>query len=164
MRRFPRDPNRKQRIPFLADPARLEAALCRLEGKLGSEEHCGLRHHRVVIKRQNLVDYHEGKQADDLQIHEVDQQERVVFDRKLFGQWMSFDGCLQVNVLLRAYLDKVAAASGDRKPPGIEESDVESEGDAEVAEHGVAEMWRAVRRAVAEHMQAPKDLGEEMRP
>ena len=43
VRRFPRDPNREQRVPFLASPRRLEAALDRLEGRLGSSRHLGFR-------------------------------------------------------------------------------------------------------------------------
>ena len=155
VRRFPRDPNRKQRVPFLADPARLEAALARLEGRMGSDEHCGLKYHRVVINRENLADYRDGE-PDGLQVHEVDQRERVIFDRKLFGQWMGLDGCLQVNVLLRAHLDKVVVPGGH-----VEESDVESEDDAEGNDQKLAQMWCVVRRAVAEHMQAPKDAGME---
>ena len=117
----------------------------------------------MIINRENLADYHEGKQADDLQIHEVDQRERIIFDRKLFGQWMGFDGCLQVNVLLRAHLDKFLGASDDIKSPGMEEVDVGSEDEEGVLDDGLAEMWCVVRRAVAEHMQTSKDLAEKKR-
>ena len=56
IRRFPRDPNRKQRVPFIASPSRLRAALDRLEGKLDSPEHKGMRYFRVVVNRENLQD------------------------------------------------------------------------------------------------------------
>ena len=92
VRRFPRDPNRKQRVPFLAHPGRLKAALDRLEGRLGGKPHLGLRYHAVTVNRDNLADYPHGRQPDGLQIHEVDQREGLVFDRKLFGQWLGYAG------------------------------------------------------------------------
>ena len=79
MRRFPRDPNRKQRVPFIASPARLQAALDRIEGKLDSDEHVGLRYHRIVVNRENLDDYAEGQEPKGLQVQIVDQREDIVF-------------------------------------------------------------------------------------
>ena len=84
VRRFPRDPNRKQRVPFIASPARLQAALDRIEGKLDSDEHVGLRYHRIVVNRENLVDYAEGQEPKGLQVQIVDQREDIVFDQSLF--------------------------------------------------------------------------------
>ena len=43
VRRYPRDPSKPQRVPFQASPARLTAALDRLEGKLGTEAHRGFK-------------------------------------------------------------------------------------------------------------------------
>ena len=43
VRRYPRDPSKPQRVPFQASPARLTAALDRLEGKLGTEPHRGFK-------------------------------------------------------------------------------------------------------------------------
>ena len=90
VRRFPRDPNRKQRVPFIASPARLRAALDRIEGKLDSAEHVGLRYHRIVVNRENLVDYAEGQEPKGLQVQIVDQREDIVFDQSLSQRWMAF--------------------------------------------------------------------------
>ena len=68
VRRFPRDPNRKQRVPFLASPRRLEAALDRLEGNLGSDRHLGFRQHVIPVNRENLHDYKEGEAPQGLQV------------------------------------------------------------------------------------------------
>ena len=90
VRRFPRDPNRKQRVPFIASPARLQAALDRIEGRLDSDEHVGLRYHRIVVNRANLADYAEGQEPKGLQVQIVDQREDIVFDQSLFERWMAF--------------------------------------------------------------------------
>ena len=67
VRRFPRDPNRKQRVPFLTSPRRLEAALDRLEGRLGSSRHLGFRQHVIPVNRENLRDHKEGEEPQRLQ-------------------------------------------------------------------------------------------------
>ena len=68
VRRFPRDPNRKRGVPFLASPRCLEAALGRLEGRLGSSRHLGFRQHASPVDRENLRDYKEGEEPQGLQV------------------------------------------------------------------------------------------------
>ena len=151
VRRFSKDPNRKQRVPFIANPKRLTAALDRLEGRLGDTKHLGLAYHNVRVNRDNVRDYPEDAQAHGMQVHEVQQRERLVFDRKLFAEWIGepnkIEHNLQLNALVRQYLDRnfdAAAASN--------ESDEESGSELDDHEADLSRKWRFVRRAVSQHM------------
>ena len=110
IRRYPRDPSRQQRVPFIASPARLEAALDRLEGRLGTPPHLGFCQHVIPINRENLQDYTDGQEPQGMQVQVVDQGHGFCIDEPFFARWMgSGQGgqtCFQVNVLLRAYLDE----------------------------------------------------------
>ena len=92
-----------------------------------------------------------GEQAEGLQIHEVQQREGLVFDRKLFGQWLGEldkrENCLQLNVLLRQYLDSELETTAE-----IDESDEESGSEGDVDDAGLSKAWAFVRRAVSQHM------------
>ena len=90
VRRFPRDPNRKQRVPFLASPRRLEAALDRLEGRLGSNVHLGFCQHVIPVNRENLSDYIEGQEPQGFQMQVVEQRQGIQLDRKLFAKWLFY--------------------------------------------------------------------------
>ena len=151
VRRFSKDPNRKQRVPFIASPKRLTAALDRLEGRLGHTKHLGLAYHNVRVNRDNVRDYPEDAQAHGMEVREVQQRDRLVFDKKLFAQWMgtpnNIEANLQLNALVRQYLDRnfdAAAASN--------ESDEESGCELGNHEAEFSKMWRFVCRAVSEHM------------
>ncbi len=53
VRRFPRDPNCKQRVSILASPARLQCVLDPIDAEPDSDEHVGLRDQRIVFNREN---------------------------------------------------------------------------------------------------------------
>ena len=98
-----------------------------------------------------MRDYPEDAQAHGMQVHEVQQRERLVFDRKLFAEWIGepnkIEPNLQLNALVRQYLDRnfdAAAASN--------ESDEESGCELGNHEAEFSKMWRFVCRAVSEHM------------
>ena len=86
-----------------------------------------------------------------MQIHEVQQREGLVFDRKLFEQWLGElhkrENCLQLNVLLRQYLDSELETTAHS-----DESDEDSGSVGPVDDAGLAKAWRFVRRAVSQHM------------
>ena len=153
IRRFPRDPNRKQRVPFLASPRRLEAALDRLEGKLGGKAHLGFTQHVIPVNRANLAEYVEGQEPQGLQLQVVEQRQAIRFDRGLFSKWLGSatdvreagrsqvatggDACLQLNVLLRLHLDSALAKTSEDAPMDAEGSDDDA------AESGEEDAWLA---------------------
>ena len=152
IRRFPRDPNRKQRVPFVANPRRLEAALDRLEGRLGTAAHLGFHQHEIPIKRDNLADYKDDQEPVGLQVQVVDQGEDFMIDRDFFSRWIGSsqgeEACFQVNVLLRLHLDEVLGDEGAQAGSG---DDGSSSDGATAAEGALWESraWRRVCRDVA---------------
>ena len=98
VRRCPKDPNRKQRVPFLASRLRLQRALDRLArpvaeggslalqpGALTPEGYVGL------VCRENLEQFEateEGAEPSGLQVHVVDQKFLDRLDYNLFTMWL----------------------------------------------------------------------------
>ena len=157
IRRFPRDPNRKQRVPFIASPSRLRAALDRLEGKLDSPEHKGMRYYRVVVNRDNLQDYREGEVPDGLHVQVVDQKEELIFDRSLLEHWLRLGtengSCLELSVMLFAYLRRVCASEvpADATSNGSGEDDEVHADDScdALPSAWYRRAWRHVRQSTA---------------
>ena len=96
IRRCPKDPNRKQRLPFLVSRGRLERALDRLckpaeeggslalqPGALTSDGYLSL------VNRANLEAYGEGKEPEGLQVAVVEQGPWERIEYGLFAMWMS---------------------------------------------------------------------------
>ena len=114
VRRQSRDPNKPQRVPFIARPAQLTAALDRLEGKLDSPAHLGFRTNALItqggctgsvrVARENLAEYRDGQEPAGLNVHEVPQQEEFLMDRALFEKWLAPDMCMELNQLLQMHL------------------------------------------------------------
>ena len=112
VRRCPKDPNRKQRVPFLASRLRLQRALDRLArpvaeggslalqpGALTPEGYVGL------VCRENLEQFEateEGAEPSGLQVHVVDQKSLERLDYNLFTMWLVCNLELQLNVFVRA--------------------------------------------------------------
>jgi hypothetical protein len=168
IRRFPRDANRKQRVPFIASPARLEAALNRLEGKLGTPPHLGFCQHDIPINRRNLQDYDDGKEPQGMQVQVVDQGLDFIIDQHFFASWMGStpdeQGCFQVNVLLRAHLDLELEDSVESDAAEEEEEEEEVESTAGgVSDPWAACAWRRICRAVA-HAEAEQEPAERETP
>ena len=106
IRRCPKDPHRKQRVPFLVSRLRLERALDRIcrpveeggsvalrPGGLTPEGYLGL------VKRENLEQYsntEEGEEPVGLQTQEVEQQIWKKMEKKLFAMWISARLSLQL--------------------------------------------------------------------
>ena len=78
VRRFPKDPNRMQRVPFVVSRRRLEAGLNELTKPEAEGGHKAFQKNRLVvnglvpIQRENLADYEEGVEPK-MDIHVVDQ-------------------------------------------------------------------------------------------
>ena len=159
IRRFPRDASRKQRVPFVASPARLAAALDRLEGRLGTPPHLGFCQHDIPINRKNLQDYEDGQEPQGMQVQVVDQGSDFCIDQHFFARWMGSgqdeQGCFQVNVLLRAYLDE---ALEDSAASDVADDDAETTLGV-VSDPWAACAWRRVCRAVA-HAEAEREPEE----
>jgi hypothetical protein len=164
IRRFPRDPNRKQRVPFVASPKRLEAALNRLEGRLGTAPHLGFNQHEIPINRGNLEGYEDGQEPAGLQVQIIDQGQDFRIDRDFFAHWMGSgqdeETCFQVNVLLRAHLGEVLADE-DAPADGGDESGSDAAGVAE--DSWEARAWRRVCRDVA-RAEAEREAEERVAP
>ena len=93
VRRFPKDPNRKQRVPFVVSRQRLEAALNQLTrpeaegGHRAFQENRLVRNGRVPIAQENLEEYKEGEEPEGLQVTVVEQHETCCLDEALLGRW-----------------------------------------------------------------------------
>ena len=121
VRRAPRDPARKQRVPFLANPHRLRAALKCLQehneafqpGAVGSSIDS------IQVNMDNLKDYPESGEAPDLQIKTIDQLEEFFIDKKLFKAWLSPINALELNTALleRMVLPELKRDCGDSAVP-----------------------------------------------
>ena len=87
VRRFPKDPNRKQRVPFVVSRRRLERALNQLVkpeqqgGHQAFQDDRLVRNGRVPVHEANLEEYadtEEGAEPEGLQVLTVDQGERFL--------------------------------------------------------------------------------------
>ena len=112
IRRCPKDPHRKQRVPFLVSRLRLERALDRVfkpveqggsyamrPGGLTPEGYLGF------VKRENLDQYsntEQGEEPEGLEWQHCDQQIWKKIEKKLFVMWMSSRLSLQLAAHVRA--------------------------------------------------------------
>ena len=94
VRRFPKDSNRKQRVPFVVSRTRLEAALEQLTKPLDEGGHqafhldFGAGNGPVPVNRKNLDDYHpDGAEPEGLEVSIVDSGENLELDEALLGRW-----------------------------------------------------------------------------
>ena len=100
VRRFPKNPNRLQRVPFVVSRRRLEAGLDELTKSEAEGGHKAFQQNRLVqngrvkIRRENLDDYNEGVEPT-LEIVVVDQG-RMDVDEALFEKWISKEQHLQL--------------------------------------------------------------------
>ena len=111
IRRCPKDPNRKQRVPFLVSRRRLENALNRIcrplqDGGSLALQPGGLTTGGYVdlVCRENLKQYADSEQGEEpvgLQVHVIEQSPWEHIERKLFAMWMSTSLELQMAAKLR---------------------------------------------------------------
>ena len=109
--RCPKDPNRKQRVPFLVSRRRLENALNRIcrplqDGGSLALQPGGLTTGGYVdlVCRDNLKQYADSEQGEEpvgLQVHVIEQSPWEHIERKLFAMWMSTSLELQMAAKLR---------------------------------------------------------------
>ena len=111
IRRCPKDPNRKQRVPFLVSRRRLENAMNRIcrplqDGGSLALQPGGLTTGGYVdlVCRENLKQYADSEQGEEpvgLQVHVIEQSPWEHIERKLFAMWMSTSLELQMAAKLR---------------------------------------------------------------
>ena len=111
VRRCPKDPNRKQRVPFLVSRRRLERALHRICRPLEEGGSVALQPGALtpggfveLLRPQNLQQYadsEEGEEPDGLQVQVVDQAPWERIEKKLFAMWMSTSLELQMAAKVR---------------------------------------------------------------
>ena len=99
VRRCPKDPNRKQRVPFLVSRRRLERALDRICRPLEEGGSVALQPGALtpggfveLVRHENLQQYadsEEGEEPDGLQVQVVDQAPWERIEKKLFAMWVS---------------------------------------------------------------------------
>eukprot|EP00434_Breviolum_minutum_P046505 symbB.v1.2.042114.t1/scaffold9269.1/size3754/1 len=112
IRRCPKDPHRKQRVPFLVSRLRLERALDRVfkpveEGGSYAMRPGGLTPEGYLgfVKRENLEQYsntEQGEEPEGLEWQHCDQQIWKKIEKKLFVMWMSSRLSLQLAAHVRA--------------------------------------------------------------
>ena len=112
IRRCPKDPHRKQRVPFLVSRLRLERALDRVfkpveEGGSYAMRPGGLTPGGCLgfVKRGNLEQYsntEQGEEPEGLEWQHCDQQIWKKIEKKLFVMWMSSRLSLQLAAHARA--------------------------------------------------------------
>ena len=107
VRRFPKDPNRKQRVPFVVSRTRLEAALNQLVRPEAEGGHRAfqrdrlVRHGLVPILRENLNEYDpDGAEPTGMQVSVVEQGGKFVLDKPLLGKWVVLQSVVLVLVLV----------------------------------------------------------------
>ena len=99
VRRCPKDPNRKHRVPFLVSRRRLERALHRICRSLEEGGSVALQPGALtpggyveLVRPENLQQYadsEEGEEPDGLQVQVVEQEPWERIEKKLFVMWMS---------------------------------------------------------------------------
>ena len=99
VRRCPKDPNRKQRVPFLVSRRRLERALNRICRSLEEGGSVALQPGALtpggyveLVRPQNLQQYadsEDGEEPEGLQVQVVEQEPWERIEKKLFVMWMS---------------------------------------------------------------------------
>ena len=122
MRRCPKNPNRKQRVPFLVSRRRLERALDRICRPLDQGGPMALQPGALttegyveLVKRENLeqfADTEEGAEPDGLQVHVVEQTPWEKIERNFFAMWMSSSLELQMAAQVRLLHEPEEVADG----------------------------------------------------
>ena len=111
IRRCPKDPNRKQRIPFLVSRRRLERALERVCRPLSQGGSLALQAGALtpggyvdLVKPENLLQFSDtevGEEPEGLEVQVVEQTPWERVERKLFAMWMSCNLELQMAAEVR---------------------------------------------------------------
>ena len=111
IRRCPKDPNRKQRIPFLVSRRRLERALDRVCRPLSQGGSLALQAGALtpggyvdLVKYDNLAQFSDtevGEEPEGLEVQVVEQTPWERVERKLFAMWMSCNLELQMAAEVR---------------------------------------------------------------
>ena len=111
IRRCPKDPNRKQRIPFLVSRRRLERALHRVCRPLSEGGSLALQAGALtpggyvdLVKPENLLQFSDtevGEEPEGLEVQVVEQTPWERVERKLFVMWMSCNLELQMAAEVR---------------------------------------------------------------
>ena len=111
IRRCPKDPNRKQRIPFLVSRRRLERALDRVCRPLSEGGSLALQAGALtpggyvdLVKPENLLQFSDtevGEEPEGLEVQVVEQTPWERVERKLFVMWMSCNLELQMAAEVR---------------------------------------------------------------
>ena len=111
IRRCPKDPNRKQRIPFLVSRRRLERALDRVCRPLSQGGSLALQAGALtpggyvdLVKYENLAQFSDtevGEEPEGLEVQVVEQTPWERVERKLFAMWMSCNLELQMAAEVR---------------------------------------------------------------
>ena len=112
VRRCPKDPARKQRVPFLASRQRLEQALDRIARPAAEGGSLALQPGALtpggyvdLVSRENLAQFEdspEGAEPVGLQVTVVEQQEVTSLGYSLFAMWLSSSLELQLAAQVRA--------------------------------------------------------------
>ena len=111
IRRCPKDPNRKQRIPFLVSRRRLERALDRVCRPLSQGGSLALQAGALapggyvdLVKYDNLAQFSDtevGEEPEGLEVQVVEHTPWERVERKLFAMWMSCNLELQMAAEVR---------------------------------------------------------------
>ena len=125
IRRFPKDPQRKQRLPFIVSRRRLEAALKQLckpvdEGGHRAYQKNAWPNGGIRVSEANLAEYDdEGAEPAGLQVITVDQREGLVIGAELFAACLDEQLDLHLNIVVRAYLQSAVETETEAEWPGV---------------------------------------------
>ena len=129
IRRCPKAPNRKQRIPFLVSRRRLERALDRICRPLSEGGSLALQPGALTpggyvdfVKRGNLeqfADNEKGEEPRGLQVQVVEQTPWDRVERKLFAMWVSCNLELQMAAEVRLLHEMLDNAENESKGVGM---------------------------------------------
>lgn len=148
VRRFPKDPNRQQRVPFVVSRKRLEAALNKLVSAEADGGHRAFQKNRLVrnglvpVNRDNLQRYPEdGGEPADTQVTTVDQRDDMCLDELLFSKWIAGNTPMQLSVVLELHLRSLV--------PGKEKQEDDAGGEEDSAQDAwMRDAWHVLRREV----------------
>ena len=132
VRRCPKDPNRKQRVPFLVSRRRLERALHRICRPLQEGGSLAMQPGALtaggfteIVRFENLkqfADTEEGEEPEGLQVQVVEQTPWERIEKKMFAMWMSTSLELQMAAQVRLLHEPEAAEDGVQRVEGLWEN------------------------------------------
>ena len=132
VRRRPKDPNRKQRVPFLVSRRRLERALRRICRPLQEGGSLAMQPGALtaggfteMVRLENLkqfADTEEGAEPEGLQVQVVEQKPWDRIEKKMFAMWMSTSLELQMAAQVRLLHEPEAAEDDVRRVEGLWEN------------------------------------------